>query len=206
MSVSFVRGATIALLASLGACASPFGSGVQEGAEVTRFHLEQPIARGEIAIEPVDPTEGGSLAFTQVAASVERELVEQGWRVVRDGARSEQVALVGFGQGYREATANRPAVSIGVGGGTGGWGRSGVGVGVGTSFPVGSRRSGEIVVSEMIVRLQRRSDATAFWEGRARAEARADDPLASPAYAASLLADALFEGFPGESGRTIRVE
>ena len=58
-------------------------------------------------------------------------------------------------------------VSIGVGGGTGGWGRSGVGVGVGATLPVGGSRSNEIVVTELAVRIQRRSDATVAWEGRA---------------------------------------
>ena len=197
------RAAAIAMAALIAGCATQ--PGVQRGAEVTRFHLGQPIARGEIAIEPVVAADANTLEFSQIAASVERELREQGWTVVRSDARSEQVALVDLRQGSREAMASRPAVSIGVGGGTGGWGRSGVGVGVGASIPVGGRGSNEIVASELAVRIQRRSDGTAIWEGRAQAEARPGDPLSNRVTAANLLADALFEGFPGESGRTIRV-
>lgn len=68
------------------------------------------------------------------------------------------------------------------------------------------RRRGEAVVTELAVRLQRRSDGTAIWEGRAQSAARGGTPLAQPAPAADRLARALFQGFPGESGRTIRVQ
>lgn len=61
------------------------------------------------------------------------------------------------------------------------------------------------VVTELGVRIQRRSDATFFWEGRAQLEARAGTALADRAAAVDRLAEALFRDFPGESGRTIRV-
>lgn len=67
------------------------------------------------------------------------------------------------------------------------------------------RRSGQIVTTELNVRIQRRSDATVAWEGRAQLEARAGSALAAPAAAVDRLAAALFQDFPGESGRTIRV-
>ena len=49
-------------------------------------------------------------------------------------------------------------------------------------------------------------DEAAFGEAVAATEARADSPMAQPAAAVEKLADALFRDFPGESGRTIRVE
>jgi len=61
------------------------------------------------------------------------------------------------------------------------------------------------VVTELGVRIQRRSDATVAWEGRAQMEARAGTPLADRAAAVDRLAEAMFRDFPGESGRTIRV-
>ena len=61
------------------------------------------------------------------------------------------------------------------------------------------------VVTELGVRIQRRSDATVAWEGRAQLEARAGTALADRGPAADRLAEALFRDFPGESGRTIRV-
>ncbi len=202
MKALYPRGIILALAALAAGCATR--PGVESGAEVTRFHLGQLVARGEIAVEPVNAADANSLEFSQISGAVERELAELGWTVVRGDARSEQVALVTLLQGSREAMANRSRVSVGVGGGTGGWGRSGVGVGVGGSIPIGSR-SNEIVATELRVRLQRRSDGTAIWEGRAQTEARAGDLLADRAAAASMLADALFRDFPGESGRTIKV-
>ncbi len=195
----FAAATTGALL--LAGCQTSNGSPTTD---VTRFHMNQPIARGQIAVEPADRSQLGSLQFAQVAAPVERELRRLGWSVSAGDGRSEQVALVTFRQGSRAASANRPAVSVGVGGGTGGW-RSGVGVGVGANIPVGAGGSSEVVMSELAVRVQRRSDATVMWEGRAQTEARFGTPLADPRAAADRLAAALFQGFPGESGRTIRV-
>ena len=192
------------LIGSLAGCATDRGSGLENDITVTRFHLGQEIARAEIRVEPTNPGNAISLEFARITASVERELARLGWRVARGNARSEQVALVRIDQGSREAMRSRSGVSIGVGGGTGGWGRSGVGVGVGASIPIGSR-SNEIIVTELGVRIQRRSDATVAWEGRAELEARAGSPLSNPAAAADRLAAALFQDFPGESGRTIRV-
>lgn len=192
------------LMGSLAGCATDRGSGLENDISVTRFHLGQEIARAEISVEPTNPGNANSLEFARITASVERELARLGWRVARGNARSEQVALVRIEQGSREAMRSRSGVSIGVGGGTGGWGRSGVGVGVGASIPIGGR-SNEIIVTELGVRIQRRSDATVAWEGRAELEARAGSPLSNPAAAADRLAAALFQDFPGESGRTIRV-
>lgn len=190
-----------AAASSLSGCAMELGGGPTSGASVTRFHLGQPIARGEIRVEAGDPGEMGSLELAALAAPVERELARLGWTVASGNARSEQVAVVRLRQG-RRAASNGSGLSIGVGGATGGY-RSGVGAGVGATIPVGG--SGPNVMSELSVRIQRRSDATVAWEGRAVTEARDTSPLASPQGAADRLAAALFQDFPGESGRTIRV-
>jgi len=195
---------TVALFAiaaaALAGCATD--QGVREGASVTRFHLGQPIARGEIRVEPADGVRADSLEFAQHAAAVERELARLGWRVQSGNARSEQVALIRVDQGSRTA-ARSSGVSVGIGGGSFGR-RSGVGVGVGGTIPVGAGTN-EIVVTELGVRIQRRSDATVAWEGRAQLEARAGTPLAASGAAVDRLAAVLFQDFPGESGRTIRV-
>ena len=208
MKKSVATLAALAAAALLAGCeTTPQGSGVQQGASVTRFHLGQPIARGEIRVEPVDAAMANSLEFSQIATSVERELARLGWNVARGNATSEQVAVVSFDQGTREAMRRRSGFSIGVGAGTGSWGhRGGAGVGVGGTIPIGGSRSGDIVMSRLAVRIQRRSDATVAWEGRAEMEARADSPLANPVAAADRLAYALFQDFPGESGQTIRVQ
>ena len=189
---------TLAAATLLGGCMTDRGMGTRGGANVTRFHLGQQIARAEIRVEPGDRAPG--LEFAALAGPVERELARLGWTVASGNERSEQVAIVRVQQGRRAAPGGG-GLSVGVGGGTGG-GRSGVGVGVGTTIPIGG--SGPIVVTELSVRIQRRSDATVAWEGRADLEAREGAPLADPRAAADVLANALFRDFPGESGRTIR--
>jgi len=195
-----------ALFASLllAGCAMDMGSAASDVA-VTRFHLGQQIARGPIAVEPADPADANSLEFAQAARSVERELARLGWAVDARTGGTEQVAVVRIDQAVRQRRRGG-GVSIGLGVGGGSWGRSGgVGVGVGGTVPVGGYRPNQVVATLLSVRIQRRSDATVAWEGRAELEARGDSPLAARAAAADRLAWALFRDFPGESGRTIRV-
>ena len=162
-----LRGGTLLLAVLLAACQTTprQGAGVPGGVSVTRFHLGQPVARGEIRVEPVDAAEASSLDFAQVSAPVERELTRLGWTVAQANERSEQVAAVRVVQTNRDSS----------------------------------------VVTELSVRIQRRSDATVAWEGRASLEARSNAALADRRAAVDRLATALFQDFPGESGRTIRV-
>lgn len=195
---AFFAGGCALLLASLAAC----NTTGKPSANVTRFHLGQPIARGQIAVEAADPAMATGPEFRTYAAAVERQLARLGWSVVQTVGQSEQVALIDVQRGSREMLDQRGPVSVGVGGGTGGWG-SGVGVGVG--FNLGGGGSRERIGTMLSVRIKRRSDGTVFWEGRAVTEARGDSPEADPSAAVERLAEALFRDFPGESGRTIRV-
>ncbi len=191
----------LAGLALLSGCMTDSGP---TSPSVTRFHLGQPVARAVIAVEPGDPADASSLEFDAVADAVGRELTRLGWTVQKGNARSEQVAIVTVNQESRIAP-RRSGFSVGIGGGTGSYGRGGgVGVGGGVNLPVG-RTTNQLVATQLAVRIQRRSDATVAWEGRADHEARAGTPDAARATAASRLAAALFRDFPGESGRTIRV-
>lgn len=202
---TFARAACLALIAGLplAGCAADM-SGVSSAASVTRFHLGQEIARGPIAVEPADPADANSLEFVQIASSVGRELARLGWAVDARTGRTEQVAVVRVDQALRQGRRSGLSVGLGVGGGS--WGRrGGVGVGVGGTVPVGGAGPNQIVATQLSVRIQRRSDATVAWEGRAELEARGGSALAGRSAAADRLAWALFQDFPGESGRTIRV-
>lgn len=201
MKAVFPRAGALLLAASLAGCATD-GGNVRAGSDVTSFHLNQPIARGPIAIEAADPADANNIEFRTYSAAVARQLGRLGWTVVNTVGASEQVATVNVEQGSREAFRERSPVSIGIGGGTGGW-RSGVGGGV--SFGLGGGGAREIVGTMLEVRIKRRSEGTVFWEGRATTEARADSPEAQRVVAVEKLAEALFRDFPGESGRTIRV-
>jgi hypothetical protein len=208
MKLAFLR--TMPVLAALGLAAcqtttnggpatAPRGGG---GIDVTRFHLGQPIGRGQIAVEAANPGLTATPEYRTYEASVARQLARLGWTVVEGVGASEQVAIVNVQQGTREAMRARPPVTIGVGGGTGGW-RSGVGGGV--SFGVGGGGPRAVTGTMLEVRLKRRSDGSVIWEGRASSEVPSRNPLAQPATAVDRLAEALFRDFPGESGRTIRV-
>jgi hypothetical protein len=190
----------IALSAALAGCATSNRGGIVAAPEVTRFHLGQQIARGQIAVEPFDAADGNSIEFRSYADAVARQLSALGWTVVNTVGQSEQVALVDVQQGSREMLRSRSPVSIGIGGGTGGWGS---GIGGGVSFGLGGGGSRELVGTMLEVRIKRRSDGTVFWEGRATMEARAGSPEAERTVAVERLAGALFQDFPGESGRTI---
>ena len=197
----FSAACAIALAGSLAGCATTPRSGTVQGPEVTRFHLGQPIARGQIAVEAFDAADANSMEFRLYAGAVARQLSRLGWTVVNTVGQSEQVALVDVQQGSREMLRTRSPVSIGVGGGTGGWGS---GIGGGVSFGLGGGGPRQLVGTMLEVRIKRRSDGTVFWEGRATMEAREGSPDAERTVAVERLAEALFQDFPGESGRTIR--
>jgi hypothetical protein len=196
--------AALLAVAALAGCAADYG--VQRYATATRFHLGQQIARGEIAIEPAAAADAGSLEFGQIAASVERELTRLGWNVVHGNARSEQVAVIRVEQAAHLAQGSGFSIGVGVGGAD--YGRyghgGGVAGGVGATIPI-TGQANQVVGTQLGVRIQRRSDATVAWEGHAEMEALGGTPLASRSGAADRLAAALFQDFPGESGRTIRV-
>jgi hypothetical protein len=196
------------LLAALGAAACTTdtgggGAGYRGGfAEVTRFHLGQPIARSTVAVEAANPSLTNTPEFHTYQEIVGRQLTRLGWTVVNTVGQSEQVAVVDVRQEMRSGPPRRPPVTIGVGGGTGGW-RSGVGGGV--AFGVGGGGPRAIASTALEVRLKRRSDGSVIWEGRGHAEGSARGPYGQPGPAVERLADALFRDFPGESGRTITI-
>lgn len=191
MKTAFVRSAPLLLAALLAACA---GEGGMErpaagGVDVARFHLGEPVARAQIAIEPFDKADGNRPEFPAYAAAVARQLSRLGWTVVPSTTQSEQVALIDLEQGSREAIAALSAARIGRG--------------VSGGAPEGT--SANVTASLLEVAIRRRSDGTVFWEGRAVDEARTGSAEAARTAVVERLAGALFRDFPGDSGRTIRV-
>ena len=192
MKTAFLRSAPWLLAAALTACASgggdkrPAGGGL----EVARFHPGQPVARAQIAIEPFDKADANRPEFPAYAAAVGRQLSRLGWQVVPTTTGSEQIALIDLEQGSREAVAALSAARIGRG--------------VSATVPAGT--SAGVTATLLEVAIRRRSDGTVFWEGRAVGEALTGSSDAARTAAVERLAEALFRDFPGESGRTIRVE
>lgn len=186
--------ALVALLALAGCETAP-------ETRVTRTHLNQPMAPGQITVEPLLASDRGSLEFQTYASIVGAELARLGYTEAPGLHASELVATVAVERGMREGSGGGSGLRIGLGGGSYGWHG---GVGGGVSFPVGARRGG-VVVTRLMVQIKRRSDGSVIWEGRGETEGRAGTPAADPANAVRRIAAAMFKGFPGESGRTITV-
>lgn len=191
MKTAFVRSAPLLLAAALAACASGGGKvrPAAGGIDVARFHLGEPVARAQIAIEPFDKADANRPEYPAYAAAIGRQLSRLGWTVVPSTTRSEQIALIDLEQGSREAVAALSAARIGRG--------------VSATGP--ARTSANVTASLLEVAIRRRSDGTVFWEGRAVGEAPTGSAEAARTAVVERLATALFQDFPGESGRTIRV-
>lgn len=175
--------------------------------EVTRFSAEDTsqLAKGTIAVVPAPGTEGGaddgSFAFGAYADAVSAELAALGYQVVSPDQAS-QLAELRLDSFVEQAQRSRGPVSVGVGGSTGGY-RSGVGLGIGLDL---SGPPPEILSSEIGVIIRDAASRDSLWEGRAGFSTRADGDLAQASANAAKLAEALFVGFPGESGETISVK
>jgi hypothetical protein len=198
MQKLYCRAALLGTALALAGCATQ-----APPTQVTRFHLGQPIARADVAVEPRDPTMAQSLQFQTYGNAVSAELARAGFRPAPGVAKSELVAVYDVMRNMYDGPPKPAPFSIGLGGAS--FGRN-VGVGGGVTLPIGRAKRNEIVQTELAVQLKRRSDGTVIWEGRARTMARAGTPEGSENFAATKLASAMFQGFPGESGRTINVK
>lgn len=176
--------------------------------EVTRFHLGAPLERGTLAVEPGPGYAMSSLEFQTYANAVRGEAARSGFGTAASDNQTQFAAVVGFKREVREGPPRSSGVSIGLGGGgySGGYRGGGVGLGGGVSFPIGHRRTLEVVVTALDVTIRRRADGTTIWEGHAVTGADAAAPDAQAEATARKLAAALFRDFPGESGRTITVK
>jgi hypothetical protein len=177
------------------------GCATTPGVQVTRFHLNQPIATGEISVEPMKGADRGSPEFQTYANIVGAELARIGFSEAPGLARSEQVAVIQVDRMFFDGPP-KSSFSIGIGGGSFGW-HGGAGGSVGTTI---HGRPTQNVATRLIVQIKRRSDGTTIWEGRAETHARFGTPESQPAAAVQRLASAVFQGFPGVSGRTISVK
>jgi hypothetical protein len=170
--------------------------------EVTRFTGDQPqvLGSGPIAVRAGPTAAPDSLELNVFRDAVARELQQQGY-VIIDG-EAPQVAEVTVDLFSEQPGYSNSPVSVGGGVGGGSYGSS-AGVGIGIDL---SPRPSERIHRELRVMIKPAQGGTALWEGRARFTATANSGFAETQAAATKLADALFGGFPGQSGETIEVE
>lgn len=190
--------AAAALALALSGCLAPVGP-----VEVTRFHVPETarLGRGAVSVEPAPGMAADSLEWRTYAAAVGRQLTLAGYSEQMAGS-SEQVAYVRLQRQTYQPQRNRSPVSVGVGGSTGSYG-SGVGLGLGIDL---SGPPPAVVETELAVTIKDRATGQALWEGRSSFTVTEKSPLANSQLGAAKMAEALFKGFPGNSGETIQVK
>ena len=198
-----------AMLLTLSACMTGFP------AQVSRFQA-MPAPQGQsFVIQPADREKAGGLEFAQYADHVRRNLVALGYaEAASEGDASFVVTLdYGVDQG-RERIVARPD-PFGYGYGWGGFGRpyfSRFGYfgrhrhpfywGWHDPFWGGYDVSSYTVYTSFLdMEIRSRSDNRALFEGLAQARSRTDElPVLVPN-----LIEAMFTGFPGNSGERVRI-
>lgn len=170
---------------------------------VTRFVGAEParLGRGPIAVVPAPGMPAAGTDFDAYASAVAADLARLGYQVV-PGDSAPQLAEVRVARAVERPGRGRGPVSVGVGGETGSYG-SGVGLGLGIDL---TPPPPEVAHTQMGVTIRDTASRQSLWEGRADFSASTNTPYAGAAATAQKMADALFAGFPGESGRTIEVK
>ena len=192
----------VALAIGLSACATPFK------ADVSRFAAPLPAPQGQsFAVVPEDPKLAGGLEFATYANSVAAEMQELGY--TRAATPENADLLVRFDyrvDGGRERVRTDfngvGAAGFGPWGRWGGWGGGGWGLGFNDPFFGGPDvRSYTIYTSGIDLKIDRAADGQRLFEGKAEAVSRSNRlPRLVPN-----LVDAIFTGFPGNSGETLRI-
>lgn len=211
-----------ALLLGLAACASPFN------AKVSRFQSQLPPPQGQtIAVVADDPAMAGGIEFTNYARLVEARLAQVGYTI----APPEQAQLIarfdyGVDQGrerVRSTGFRDPFYSPWYGGygrfggwggpywggtgywGGGYWGRPYFGRpwGYGWYDPWfdGGVESYTVYTSGINLKIERKADGQRLFEGKAEAVSTSN----RLGYVVPNLVEAMFTGFPGNSGETVRI-
>jgi len=181
-------------------------------AEVTRFHLSQPMPSDTIRVvaspDQAAPGTAVPLEFRTYAAIVSRDLAVHGFRPIEAGPAA-YVAVLDVQQTTQAGNPSPPPFRIGIGGGGigGGGGGGGIGgIGGGISVPVGRSRNNDVRVNVLSLRIRRQSDESAVWEGRAVQQIPASAQGSNLSAAVPALSGALLKEFPGISGQTVTVK
>ncbi|MEP7006731.1 MAG: DUF4136 domain-containing protein [Sphingomonas bacterium] len=208
--------AAIALL-TLGGCAAPFD------ARVSRFQQLAPPSGQSFVIQAGDPKLDGGIEFGQYAQIVSAKLASAGYRPATDPAHADLVVKMGydvdkgrektigtglspygggfgFGYGYGSPYARGFG---GFGGRYGYYGRSRFAFGFYDPFLFDDDgvTSFTVYTSELDLRIDRTDNGQRVFEGTAKAQSRSDDLP----YLVPKLVEAMFTGFPGNSGETVKI-
>jgi len=200
----------VAIALGLGACSpEPFK------ADVSRFAVPLPAPAGQtFAVVAEDPKLAGGLEFATYANEVAGELTKLGYAQASSPESADMLVRFDYNvdNGRERVRTDYTGSSLGVGLGAGrwgpwgrwsGWGPYGAwGYGFNDPFFGGPEvRSYTVYTSAIDVKIDRRADGQRLFEGKAEAVSRTNR---LPALVPNLV-DAMFTGFPGNSGETLRI-
>jgi hypothetical protein len=158
----------------------------------------------------------GGLEFATYANDVSSHLAQLGYRPAAPGTPADMIVQLGYGvdHGQQKVTTTPgfggygPGWGGGFGGGFGrfgGWGGRGWGYGWGDPFWGGGFGYPDVesytIYSSMLNMTITRADGARLFEGRARAHSATDDLT----QIVPNLIEAMFTGFPGNSGQDIKI-
>ncbi|MBI5162296.1 MAG: DUF4136 domain-containing protein [Magnetospirillum sp.] len=178
-------------------------------ADVTRFHAANAVEQPHSFTILPDPGQAGSLEFQRYAELTAAQLQRVGWRPLPASGPAETVVTLHWGgDEARTVTWQSPtSVYSGMGWGRHGhWSGAGIGVPFGDPFPYYETRSLTTFPKWLRVEITDAAAAKAgqrvvLFEGRAVTESGGREIAPVVPY----LLQALFTGFPGASGTTVRV-
>lgn len=190
----------VAFALGLSACATPFK------ADVSRFAVPLPAPQGQtFAVVPEDPKLAGGLEFATYANAVAAEMQELGYLPAASPETADLLVRFDYrvDGGRERVRTDFNGVGFGPGWGRwGGWGGGAWGFGFNDPFFGGPDvRSYTVYTSGIEMKIDRRVDGQRLFEGKAEAVSRSNRlPRLVPN-----LVDAMFTGFPGNSGETLRI-
>lgn len=189
----------------LSACAT----GLQT--KVSRYQAMPAPQNQSFVVVPMNPDDMGGLEFSRYAELVAQRMQAQGYARAPSVNQATMVVHVGYGvdDGHTEIVSDPFYGGYGYGGFGGlGYGRYGRGWAWGWNDPFwgapyggSSVRSYIYYVSQLDVDIRRKVDNASLFEGKAKARSRTDEL----ARLVPSLVDAMFTGFPGQSGETIKI-
>jgi hypothetical protein len=197
--------AAVMLLLGLAACASPFR------ADVSRFQSQLPAPSGQtFAVVADDPALAGGIEFGQYAQLVESKLAQQGYVAVADPKNAAMIVRFDYGvdngrERIRSTGFSDPFWGPWYGYGRFGyWGARGP-WGYGWYDPWfdmgGGVDSYTVYTSGIAMKIDRKADGARLFEGKAEAVSTSN----RLPYLVPNLIEAMFTGFPGNSGETVRI-
>jgi hypothetical protein len=197
-----------AALLALGGCATGLPT------QVSRFQAMPAPAGQTFAIQAADPEDRGGLEFSRYAELVRRHMIAQGYSEASSPQQASLIVSLGYGvDDGRQQVVSRPALGYSRFGydryGYGGfgyrpyWSRFGGYGRLRSPFYYGWGDELDVytVYTSYLDMDIRRPDGQAVFEGTARARSRTDEL----GVLVPNLIEAMFTGFPGNSGETVKI-